>query len=760
MCRKPVFRLHAKGTPTLITCALAAIAAFGTSVSGARAAYCDGNATGFSCDFDEYISNVTVGVINNNSVCGPGYEDYTAQSYNAFPGGSLPISVTVSTWFAADQVRVFCDWDQNEVLDDLGEVTILTAAGGGANQLYTGTISVPISATLGSTRMRVRLNWNAPPPPCGDTTYGNIEDYTVIVVAAPSEGACCTGNDCNIVPTGTCTGEYYGDGSICGPNTCVAACCHDLICEDKNLADCTALSGSWNQNQACAPGGSVSCSYCTAGSTTNDEFISRVTVTNIDSITGAYPPGGYKDSTATVGDVSPGQNYPVTVLCGPPNYTGDQCTIWADWNRDGDFTDVDEQIAPMAGSPGTGPYTGTLAVPPGALIGSTRMRVRINWNAAPPPCGSTTYGSTEDFTLNVSLPVNPIVTNPLAVPPSGNVGDSTQLTANVALATPPFPIASVNVDLTAINGNAAEPMFDDGLHGDGGPNDGLWGVSATVQPATTPGIKTLPVTATDTNGGIGTANITYSVCGGFPESFDGTAGLPACWVSVNNSPGGPGTNPNWNQTDGAGTFPPHTGTGFVAANFNSSTGANDISNYLMSPVIPAMKNGDHVKFWTRSINSTFPDRMSLMISTNGVSTDPADFQANPAQVVINPTLVQGGYPGDWTEFDIELTGITGTVSGRIAFWYNVTNAGPLGANSDYIGVDDVEYIVGTAACTCYGDINADTLVDGSDIAGFAACVISAGGAGCDCADMDHDLAVSVADIPGFVTAVLAGGCGP
>jgi len=512
--------------------------------------------------------------------------------------------------------------------------------------------------------------------------------------------------------------------------------------------------------------------YCTASHasvdcTGGDEYISNVTVGSINNSSSCVVSPAYEDYTAQSTDMSPDTMVPISVTVSEWFSTTDRVSVFCDWNQNLVLDEPGEVTVLTDGGAPNHIYSGNISVPAGAMLGATRMRVRLAF-AVPTACGTsgTGFGNIEDYTVVVSPPINPIVTNPLANPASGGVGTTTQLTANVALATPPFPINSVVVDLTNIGGAAGVQMFDDGAHGDGGVGDGLYGISATVQVGASPGPKLLQVTATDSNAGVGMANIAFHVCDsdttgctGFPQPFDGTAGLPTCWVSVNNSPGGPGTNPNWNMTDGAATFPPHSGTGFVAANFNSATGANDISNYLMSPIIPAMKNGDHIKFWTRSINSTFPDRMSVLISTNGGCTSPADFQANPALLVINPTLTVGGYPGAWTEFDVEVTGVTGTVSGRFAFWYNVPNAGPDGTASDYIGVDDVDYIVATTACSCLGDTSADLTVNGLDVSSFTACVLSGGG-GCGCADMDHSTTVDLNDIPGFISALLDGNCGP
>ena len=60
---------------------------------------------------------------------------------------------------------------------------------------------------------------------------------------------------------------------------------------------------------------------------------------------------------------------------------------------------------------------------------------------------------------------------------------------------------------------------------------------------------------------------------------------------------------------------------------------------------------------------------------------------------------------------------------------------------------------------CFGDVNADGVVNGVDIGRFSACVVL-GGTGCACADMDHSGAVNTADMAQFVAGVMSGSCGP
>jgi len=62
-------------------------------------------------------------------------------------------------------------------------------------------------------------------------------------------------------------------------------------------------------------------------------------------------------------------------------------------------------------------------------------------------------------------------------------------------------------------------------------------------------------------------------------------------------------------------------------------------------------------------------------------------------------------------------------------------------------------------CTCRGDMNGDTVVNGRDVLLFSQCVAS-GGVGCPCADMNQSGSATNADVAAFVTAVITGNCGP
>ncbi|MBX3375690.1 MAG: choice-of-anchor J domain-containing protein [Phycisphaeraceae bacterium] len=175
----------------------------------------------------------------------------------------------------------------------------------------------------------------------------------------------------------------------------------------------------------------------------------------------------------------------------------------------------------------------------------------------------------------------------------------------------------------------------------------------------------------------------------FTEGFDGSSLLPSLWTSVNNSANGPGVNPDWAQTPGnVGNWLPYEGDGYVAVGYNAIVGAGDISVYLISPVV-TFNNGDTISFWTRTWeNVYFPDRLALVYNTDG-STDPSSF--TNTLLTINPNLTTTEYPTTWTQFTATISGLPESANGRFAFWYNPSDGGPWGSNSDRVGIDSVVY---------------------------------------------------------------------
>jgi hypothetical protein len=184
------------------------------------------------------------------------------------------------------------------------------------------------------------------------------------------------------------------------------------------------------------------------------------------------------------------------------------------------------------------------------------------------------------------------------------------------------------------------------------------------------------------------------------EGFDDITLLPGMgWALINNSD--PLGSTNWFQGN-PDVFMAHSGStnSYIGANFNNTSGTGTISNWLLTPEI-VMNDGDTLSFYTRRYNSEYEDRLQVRLSTNGGSTDVGSTATSVGDFTtllldINPTYAPGGYPTVWTQYTITLSDLGGATNGRLAFRYIVENGGPTGSNSDYIGIDTVEY---TAAIT-------------------------------------------------------------
>ncbi|NRB52425.1 MAG: T9SS type A sorting domain-containing protein [Saprospiraceae bacterium] len=158
--------------------------------------------------------------------------------------------------------------------------------------------------------------------------------------------------------------------------------------------------------------------YCTSVASAaqlcdDDEYVARVIFDDQFNNATDCVSGGYAKYTNLSATVSRGTAYSVqinngVVVGGVPTelfgFTEDRCGVWVDWNQDGDFNDVDESITMnTANAPFF--WTSSITVPNNALLGDTRMRVRIVYNETPASCGLSAFGETEDYKLTVTAPL-------------------------------------------------------------------------------------------------------------------------------------------------------------------------------------------------------------------------------------------------------------------------------------------------------------------------------------------------------------------
>jgi len=218
-------------------------------------------------------------------------------------------------------------------------------------------------------------------------------------------GACCvwdgtcvdaTWYECQLIGHA----EWF-EGEECSTFPCpelpIGACCIITDCVANGTAyECSLLEGVWYEGEEC-PGFDCQPDYCDAeGGCT--EYISRVAIGAIGNSSAC---DNYGDYTYLSTDMVIGYGYGITIWLADAN-AGDRGGAWIDWNRDGDFEDPSEEIT--VDWSGTGPYNDVLFLPPDAVLGPTRLRVRLTRSEPPTPCGSHTFGEVEDYTVNILPP--------------------------------------------------------------------------------------------------------------------------------------------------------------------------------------------------------------------------------------------------------------------------------------------------------------------------------------------------------------------
>ncbi len=167
-----------------------------------------------------YFTNVTTNNGNNNinntsTYSVNGYGDFTSQVVSQGQGQSVDIVTSYNLINASNDlgVAVYVDWNQDGDFLDVGERVY--NSGAFLTAPPTITFTVPATATLGATRMRLVVDYFATSPTsCGTKTRGETEDYTFLVVSAPPALTL------NIYTSTQCAGTNSPTVTITNPNYC------------------------------------------------------------------------------------------------------------------------------------------------------------------------------------------------------------------------------------------------------------------------------------------------------------------------------------------------------------------------------------------------------------------------------------------------------------------------------------------------------------------------------------------------------------
>ena len=155
-------------------------AALNVTTLSSQLTYCSSNGKNSSY---EWIDLVKVAEINNITGNDGGYKDYTSNV--AILGIGTTERLTVSCGFNNSSYTEFwnawIDYNQDGVFSDTEN--IMNGSSSSAAEIYAD-FNVPSDAVLGNTRMRVSMKYDSNGTACESFAYGEVEDYTINIVAS------------------------------------------------------------------------------------------------------------------------------------------------------------------------------------------------------------------------------------------------------------------------------------------------------------------------------------------------------------------------------------------------------------------------------------------------------------------------------------------------------------------------------------------------------------------------------------------------
>ena len=375
------------------------------------------------------ITNVTFGTINNSTGAEPGnYGDYSSLSNDVAQSTTATVNITYETGYTYD-TKIWIDWNDDLDFTDAGEEVYSGMSLATNPTTLTATFTVPLTAPLGAHRMRIGGQDVGPPVPCYSGSYGSYEDYTIVVTAPPSCLAPDVVYSYGVTSSGATVGwsipspapsngyVYYVStdpaqpavgatptGAVSDTSVILTGLLSDTTYYVWVASDCGTEVGPWSVNTNfytgyCVPDNGSGCQF--------GDLIANVTLNTLSNNSGTTCVSDYNDYTddpLLTTTLLPSSTYNCVIGSGAYSQS---YAVWIDYNDDLNF-DVSERVgyttAPVAAN-STASFPIALSCNPPE--GDHVMRVRSAWNVQVAgiditPCGSQSYGETEDYLITIA----------------------------------------------------------------------------------------------------------------------------------------------------------------------------------------------------------------------------------------------------------------------------------------------------------------------------------------------------------------------
>ncbi|MCS6991417.1 MAG: GEVED domain-containing protein [Chitinophagales bacterium] len=381
--------------------------------------FCSPYSTYGGCAGDKITSFIFAGINYSTTACvnSPGYLD-VGTTATVIQGQDYAITITCGD--PSDYVSIWIDYNDNTSFDDAGELVF--SAGPGSS--FSGTIVIPVTAPVGTHRLRVRNNYEAPPNgSCGSQELGETKDFRVTVQQAVN----CSGAPAAAITQATvsaaCSGipftlslsityvnlgiSYQWQQSANGSTfTDIAGATQKTFTTTQNSATyyrcrvtCTLSGQSTHSSTLFMPQNPHTACYCVpppsdCGGGYRINSVSFGGMTNSNNICSANGYGNYQSLTATV---TAGTAQPISVST---SFGGTLCvSVWIDYDHDAVFEPEEKHFI---GCVFNSTISNTINIPITATAGITGMRVRGRFAYDPAdPCVEFEDGETEDYLVNI-----------------------------------------------------------------------------------------------------------------------------------------------------------------------------------------------------------------------------------------------------------------------------------------------------------------------------------------------------------------------
>ncbi len=389
-----------------------------------------------NCVFGDYIGNFqfnTISQLNTSGVnCGSQFRPGNGYSNT---GAIAPVTrgqkyfmlVTSGPLTNREQgFGIWIDFNNDRDFSDAGEFVWHSP---NADSVFSDSIYIPYSATLGQTRMRVRSNRGdtlASTQSCGTINRGSSKDYIIDIRAAQIAPL----TDFTSNTTFTCDGTVkfegatpnqvtsrlwdFGDGgtsTLANPThtytsigifTVKLTCTNSFGSKQEVKTNFITYNASGLKRASCSP---------TTSSVNAGFGITNFSFASINNPS-ADATAGFEDLSCNQGTALQGASYQMTISA--PNAPANQnFRAWIDYNNDGLFSNSTELVLSQDDQKSG---KTTVRIPANVVIGiPLRIRVAAVYTLSAPgsasfnACSNLSYGQMEDYGVLVSLNTSPPV---------------------------------------------------------------------------------------------------------------------------------------------------------------------------------------------------------------------------------------------------------------------------------------------------------------------------------------------------------------